>query len=135
MHIRTHQPFSVLADEPNPTQVQRLRIRRLPTRRRPGIKRGVRRQVSVIWSRPRLDLAFRHTRWERKAVPAPVAHRVASDGLQAGAICVEGEIAIPQGNLAVEAGPGDIVSSHQGMPINGRLGVGWSVQSAREKSD
>jgi hypothetical protein len=64
-----------------------------------------------------------------------VAHRVASDGFQAGAICVEGEIAITQGNLAVEAGPVDIVSSHQGMPVNGRLWVGWSVPSAPEKSD
>jgi hypothetical protein len=38
-----------------------------------------------------------------------VAHGIAANSLQAGAIGVEGEIAVTQGNLAVEAGPVNIV--------------------------
>ena len=38
-----------------------------------------------------------------------MAHGIAADSFQAGAIGVEGEIAVAQGNLPVEAGPVNIV--------------------------
>src|ERR1035438_287051 len=103
MHIRSRQALTLLIDETNPAQIQRLRIQALPIKNRPGLTRGgIYCQVSVIRSRPRLDVIFRHARRERKAMPAPMAHRVAADGFQAGAVGVEGEIAIDRKSLAVE---------------------------------
>jgi hypothetical protein len=50
-----------------------------------------------------------------------MAHGVAPDSLQAGAVGVEGEIAIAQGDLAVEAGPVNIVPGDQSVAVNGQI--------------
>ena len=50
--------------------------------------------------------------------------KCASNRLQSGAVGVEGEIAIAQRYLAVEAGPVNIVPGHQRMPINGEF-ISW----------
>jgi hypothetical protein len=50
-----------------------------------------------------------------------MAHGVATDGLQASAISIEGEIAVAHRNLAVEVGPVNIMPGDQGVAVNGRI--------------
>jgi DNA-binding transcriptional ArsR family regulator len=51
-----------------------------------------------------------------------VGHGAAAEGLQAGSVSVEAELAIPKGNLPGQVVPLEVVPSDQGVPVYRRLG-------------
>ncbi len=51
-------------------------------------------------------------------MPAPMRHRIAADGLESGAVGIEGEVTIAERYLAVEGGPINIVPSNEGVAID-----------------
>ncbi len=120
MDIRAGQAFAVLTDETIRPSVQRLRIGALPIEDCSGWPGRQSLQPSMVRRCPRLDVILRDAGGSGKlcqhqwdiVFPPTVSRPVA--------IGVEGEIAVAQRNLAVEAGPVNIVPGHESLPVNGR---------------
>ena len=58
---------------------------------------------------------------QRETVPAPVGHGIAGEGLQAGAIGAEAELAVAQGQAPGDLIPSNVVPRHQRVTVNGGL--------------
>ena len=124
---------AVFIDESEAAEIQRLWVEALPIVDGLGRLAGIALQPPVIGGAPRLDVVRGDARRKRKAVPAPVRHRIAADGLKAGAICIEGEVAVAQWNLSVERRPIDIVPGNESVAVNGWLRGGGRCHCANEE--
>ncbi len=82
------------------------------------LRKNVRPLVASLLERSRWRHALRGpARWQGKRMPAPVRHRIATERLQTGRVCVEAKLAVAQRNLPRQVVPLDVVPRNQGLPV------------------
>jgi len=123
VHIGGLQGKPVGAYQAQPAEVRRVRVAEHPPVEFPmarGVLHGSGDGPALDGPRDR-DVVGREALGQWLAVPGPVSHSIAAEGLEARAVHAHTELAVAERHLARRLIPPDVVSAYQGVAVDAGL--------------